>query len=92
MLGSIVLDVFVLPISVEPFAPSNVNDAILRPRGRVHASPVSWRDQVLYFLLPDRFSDGGEGSRPLFDRNSPDTFLAMDKADWMKTGKNFLPL
>jgi hypothetical protein len=27
-------------------------------REAVHASPPDWRDQVLYFLLPDRFSDG----------------------------------
>ena len=30
-------------------------------------SPVDWRDEVLYFLLPDRFSDGKESSRPLLD-------------------------
>ncbi len=23
-------------------------------------SPMDWRDEVLYFLLPDRFSDGNE--------------------------------
>jgi hypothetical protein len=23
-------------------------------------SPIDWRDEVLYFLLPDRFSDGNE--------------------------------
>lgn len=31
-------------------------------------SPVDWRDEVLYFLLPDRFSDGGEDGRPLLTR------------------------
>jgi hypothetical protein len=31
-------------------------------------SPADWRDEVLYFLLPDRFSDGGEGTRPRVDR------------------------
>jgi glycosidase len=44
-------------------------------------SPVAWEDQVLYFLLPDRFSDGtekdyldlagnpvGGGTTPRFDR------------------------
>ena len=31
-------------------------------------SPVDWRDEVLYFLLPDRFSDGKEESRPLLSR------------------------
>ena len=32
-------------------------------------SPVDWRDEVLYFLLPDRFSDGREDSRPLLTRD-----------------------
>lgn len=31
-------------------------------------SPADWRDEVLYFLLPDRFSDGREPSRPLLTR------------------------
>lgn len=31
-------------------------------------SPVDWRDEILYFLLPDRFSDGREQGRPLLDR------------------------
>ena len=34
----------------------------------VHASPHDWRDEVLYFLLPDRFSDGQDHTRPLLDR------------------------
>ena len=37
-------------------------------RDAVHASPQDWRDEVLYFLLPDRFSDGQEHTRPLLDR------------------------
>ena len=37
-------------------------------RDAVHASPQDWREEVLYFLLPDRFSDGQEHTRPLLDR------------------------
>jgi glycosidase len=37
-------------------------------RDGVHASPADWRDEVLYFLLPDRFSNGQEHTRPLLDR------------------------
>ena len=33
--------------------------------GGYTASPADWRDEVLYFLLPDRFSDGREDSRDL---------------------------
>lgn len=35
-----------------------------------YASPVDWRDEVLYFLLVDRFSDGQEAGRPLLDRTN----------------------
>ncbi|OLE56635.1 MAG: alpha-amylase [Chloroflexi bacterium 13_1_20CM_2_59_7] len=47
-----------------------------------HPSPLAWEDQMLYFLLPDRFSDSKErdyqdiagnavtsGTTPLFNRN-----------------------
>ena len=37
-------------------------------RSVAHPSPQDWRDEVLYFLLPDRFSDGQEHTRPLLDR------------------------
>ncbi|HTF97141.1 MAG TPA: alpha-amylase family glycosyl hydrolase [Cellvibrio sp.] len=32
-------------------------------------SPADWRNEVLYFLLVDRFSDGLETQRPLLNRN-----------------------
>ena len=46
--------------------PASLNDAKntwpVRDGPR-HPSPHDWRDEILYFLLPDRFSDGREGSR-----------------------------
>ncbi len=36
-----------------------------------YPSPVDWCSEVLYFLLPDRFSDGLDRNRPLFDRSKP---------------------
>ena len=36
-----------------------------------HPSPPDWRDELLYFLLVDRFSDGGEAERPMVDRARP---------------------
>ena len=38
-------------------------------RDLVYPSPQDWRDEVLYFLLTDRFSDGQEHTRPLLDRS-----------------------
>ena len=35
-------------------------DLDLTPPGPVSASPSAWEDEVLYFLLVDRFSDGQE--------------------------------
>ena len=75
-------------VSIEKTAPTKVADANLKPRGRVHNSPAQWRDQVLYFLLPDRFSDGKESSRPKFDRSNPQQFKA-DKRGWMESGTTF---
>ncbi|THJ16772.1 MAG: alpha-amylase [Nitrospira sp. CG24B] len=49
-------------------APQNLTDIALPRRVRFHSSPGDWRDEVLYFLLVDRFSDGREASRPLLDR------------------------
>jgi glycosidase len=75
--------------TVEAHAPQRLADADLSPRGRVFASPVSWRDQLLYFLLPDRFSDGREHERPRFDRSDPRRHLAPDAAAWHEAGRSF---
>ncbi len=51
--------------------PERVRGEVVLPR-RLQAfpSPVDWRDEVLYFLLVDRFSDGLEHTRPLLDRGA----------------------
>jgi len=45
-------------------------DVSLPRRQQYYASPVDWRDEILYFLLVDRFSDGREQTRPLLDRQN----------------------
>ncbi len=42
---------------IEAQAPTSLEFADLKPRGNVHPSPEDWSDQILYFLLPDRFSE-----------------------------------
>lgn len=74
---------------IEAHAPETVEDLDLRPRGRVSPSPVLWRNHVFYQILPDRFSDGREQERPLFDRDHPEQFLVTDKAAWMRAGLEF---
>ncbi len=53
------------------------------------ASPSDWRDQFLYFLLPDRFSDGQEEAarRPLFDRDHPTYARIHDRAAWLAAAR-----
>ena len=85
-----------MPIVIPDTPPTALSGASLVPAGSVHPSPIDWRDQILYFLLPDRFSDGGEdrfgpggpGATPLFDRENPAAHAA-NKADWMSAGKVF---
>lgn len=47
--------------------PASVRDVVLPRRFPAHPSPADWRDEVIYFLLPDRFSDGQESARPILD-------------------------
>ena len=53
-------------------------------RESFHPSPVDWRDEVLYFLLVDRFSDARENTRPLLDRHNRAAARpkAVDGSDW----------
>ncbi len=78
-----------MPTIVEPSAPTTLSAADLRPRGRVQPSPATWRDQTLYFFLPDRFSDGHEEERPLFDWKRPDQHTAADRRLWQESGRRF---
>ncbi|MFN9531443.1 MAG: alpha-amylase family glycosyl hydrolase, partial [Cyanobacteriota bacterium] len=74
---------------IEEHAPQDADNLDLRPRGRVFPSPVLWRNHVFYQILPDRFSDGREQERPLFDRAHPEQFRVRDKAAWMRAGLEF---
>ena len=47
--------------------PDSVRSLVLPRRTSLFPSSADWRDEVIYFLLPDRFSDGGESDRPLIN-------------------------
>ena len=51
---------------------SSIRAVELPRRARYHPSPADWRDEIIYFLLPDRFSDGLEHTRPLLDPSRRD--------------------
>ena len=57
--------------------PTSVGAVVLPRRRAFHGSPVDWRDEVLYFLLVDRFSDGQEAARRALDRSN----LGRDRPD-----------
>lgn len=50
--------------------PKKVRDITLPRRAHYFASPSDWRNEILYFLLPDRFSDGQETAAKLLDRSN----------------------
>jgi glycosidase len=50
--------------------PASVVGVDLPRRNQYFPSLANWRDAVLYFLLPDRFSDGAEITRPQLDRSN----------------------
>src|SRR4051794_28639722 len=75
--------------SIEPPADERVTsltEVDLKPESPAHPSPADWQDQMLYFLLPDRFSHAREHERPMFDRHNPDASRPQSLADWMKSG------
>jgi glycosidase len=47
--------------------PAALDPIRLPRRAHYYPSPPDWRDELIYFLLPDRFSDGQEHTRPLLD-------------------------
>ena len=47
--------------------PATIRGVQLPRRENHFPSPADWRDEIIYFLLPDRFSDGLEHTRPLLD-------------------------
>ena len=75
--------------TIERDTPGRLAGIDVMPRGRIQPSPISWRDQVVYFLLPDRFSDGREADRPAFDRGRPEQFRASNTLAWMEAGRRF---
>ncbi|KAF2098396.1 alpha-amylase [Rhizodiscina lignyota] len=75
------------------------------PTRGCYPSPLAWEDQVLYFMLPDRFSDGKEtgykdirgqrvtkGTTPMYT-NADNDNAAKDETDaeaWLDAGAKFV--
>ena len=52
--------------------PVSIRSVVFPRRKKYFPSPTDWMDEVLYFLLPDRFSDGQEHTRPMLNRQNPE--------------------
>lgn len=74
---------------VEKESPVSVANLNLEPRGRVFPSPSLWKNHIFYQILPDRFSDGKEAERSLFDPAHPQKYQINDKKAWMEAGLAF---
>lgn len=74
---------------IETEKPVTVTNLNLEPRGRVFPSPFLWKNHTFYQILPDRFSDGREAERPLFDYKHPQQYQVKDKGAWMEAGLGF---
>lgn len=66
-----------------------------RDAGPYFPSPIDWADEVLYFLLPDRFSDGRESTRLLLTRPAVAALRAVPSrpdlswSAWADSGKRW---
>jgi Alpha amylase, catalytic domain len=73
--------------------PSSIRQVELPRRLKFFPSPADWRDEVIYFLLPDRFSDGKNAQRQKLDRGNLDAArppgFRLDR--WAKAGGNDRP-
>jgi len=58
-------------------------------------SPVDWQDEILYFLLPDRFNDGKAHTRPLLTRQTIAGYRSSSSRpnwnwhDWAESGRRW---
>lgn len=54
-----------------------------------HPSPTTWRDEIMYFMLPDRFSNGQEDQGIAYDIGNPDQYTTEDLEAWRNAGDKF---
>lgn len=68
----------------------SLSDLTLPPVQRPHPSPLDWRQEVIYFLLPDRFNDGKVESDNRAslgdDNNPPEEIWPTSWHDWAESG------
>lgn len=67
-------------------------DFTLPQREKYYPSPVDWCSEILYFLLPDRFSDGQEANKKVLPSDYSEIPALRPQnwnwANWVDSGKN----
>jgi len=68
-----------------------INLKEIKNNKKYHRSPEDWEDQVIYFLIVDRFSDGEEDKRDLFDYSKDFDSIKEDDSveEWLKWGEKW---
>ena len=74
---------------MESITEINYKDIIELNSGVYFPSPESWSDQVLYFLLVDRFSNGKESKPFALSDNGNAIRNQTDNENWQKAGNKF---
>ncbi len=59
--------------------PESLSSVQFPRREHYTPSPRDWRNEVIYFMMVDRFSDGQEAERPMLDRSN---LAAARSSDW----------
>lgn len=76
-----------MPVNQRPESLSKLTQP---QRESFHPSPVDWREEILYFLLPDRFSDEQTANRTPLDLNNipfpPNTPAPVQWDKWAQSG------
>lgn len=82
-----------------------VQEHIRNINGKFYPSPAAWEDEVLYLILPDRFSDGKEndyldnkgnlvknGTTPMYSPSDENSAFVKDeiRRAWHKAGSSFV--
>lgn len=68
-----------------------INLKEIKNKKNYHRSPEDWEDQVIYFLIVDRFSDGEEDKRDLFNYSQDFDSIKEDDSveEWLKWGEKW---
>ena len=74
------------------YHPLPLSNGTTPPRRQYWSSPTAWEDQVLYFLLPDRFSRANDTNQRPYKPKDKGNAVESEQAaqSWRDAGKNWV--